>query len=170
MSTPERPDLAERPSEAEPGPPAEKSPLWLKLAVALVALVVVFLGLEVYRMTTSTSIGAVAADFCQTKSEIRASIVKVQSSTTDTELQQNSQEALAEIGGSIDDLRDEARRAGAAGAPTLGVQLNGLADAFTQLRSAIQALDPQAAAQAESRVIAAIEAVQTDPDIHSRCA
>jgi hypothetical protein len=170
MNTPERPDLRERPPETEPSVPKEKSPLWLKLAVALATLGVLVLGLEVYRMTTSTSIGAVAGDFCQTKSDIRASIVKVQASTTDAEFQQNSQEALDEIGRSIDDLRDEARRAGAAGAPTLGVQLNGLADAFTQLRSAIQALDQQAAAQAESRVIAELEAIQTYPDIHSRCA
>jgi negative regulator of sigma E activity len=169
MSTPERPDLAGRPPEAQ-SIPREKAPRWLKLAVALAALAVVFLGLQVYRTTTSTSIGAVASDFCHTKSAISASITKVRASTTDAEFQQNSQEALAEIGRSIDDLRDEARRAGAAGAPTLGVQLNGLADAFTQLRSAIQALDPQAAAQAESRVIAALEAIQTYPDIHSRCA
>jgi negative regulator of sigma E activity len=162
MSTPERPDLAGRPPEAQ-SIPREKAPRWLKLAVALAALAVVFLGLQVYRTTTSTSIGAVASDFCHTKSAISASITKVRASTTDAEFQQNSQEALAEIGRSIDDLRDEARRA-------LGVQLNGLADAFTQLRSAIQALDPQAAAQAESRVIAALEAIQTYPDIHSRCA
>jgi transposase len=169
MSTPERPDLPERPEQADPGSPPEGSPLWLKLAVAVVALVVVFLGLEVYRTATTTSIGAVAADFCQTKSEIRASIVNVKASRTDAEFQQNSQEALAEIGRSIDDLRDEARRATAAGAPTLGVQLNDLADAFTQLRSAVQALDPQAADQAAGRATAAVEAIQTYPDIHTRC-
>ena len=123
MSTPERPDLPERPAEADPGSPPEGSPLWLKLAVAVVAVVVVFLGLEVYRTATSTSIGAVAADFCQTKSEIRASIVKVQASTTDAEFQQNSQEAL----------------------------------------------DPQAADQAAGRATAAVEAIQTYPDIHTRC-
>lgn len=170
MSTPERPDLPARPPEADPAVTVETSPLWLKLAVALAAPGVLFLGLEVYRMATSTSIGAVAGDFCQTKSAIGASITKVRASTTDAEFQQNSQDALAEIGRSIGDLRDEARRASAAGAPSLGAQLNGLADAFTQLRSAVQALDMQATDQAAGRVVAAVEAIQTFPDIHSRCA
>jgi len=35
---------------------------------------------------------------------------------------------------------------------------------------AIQALDPQATDQAAGRVVAAVEAIKTFPDIHSRCA